>query len=58
MVLIMLLVALWQGVQKLAALALVLCLGLYGLRSLSAGQFLTLDQFELFFRGLCRYIFG
>jgi hypothetical protein len=48
----------WQLVQRLTGVLLLVCLGLYGLRCLLAGQLVSFDQFEHFFRGLLRYIFA
>jgi len=48
----------WTWVQRLTGIFLVVCVCLYVLRCLMSGQFITFDQFELFFKGLVRYIFG
>jgi hypothetical protein len=48
----------WHWVQKVTGIFLLVCLSLYGLRCIMAGQFMSFDQFEHFFRGLVRYIFG
>ena len=49
---------LWAWMQKLTSILLLVCLCLYGVRSIMAGQLISFDQFEHFFRGLLRYIFG
>jgi len=49
---------LWQWVQKLTGIFLLVCFCLYGVRSIMAGQLVSFDQFEQFFKGLVRYIFG
>jgi len=49
---------LWAWVQKLTGVFLLVCLCLYGLRCLMSGQLISFDQFEHFFKGLVRYIFG
>jgi hypothetical protein len=48
----------WQWVQRLTGIFLLVCLSLYGLRCIMTGQVISFDQFERFFRGLVGYIFG
>jgi hypothetical protein len=49
---------LWHFVERVTGIFLLVCFSLYGLRCLMAGQLVSFDQFEHFFRGLLRYIFG
>lgn len=47
---------LWQWVQKIAGVLLVVCLCLYVLRCLVAAEFVSIDQFARFLRGLITYL--
>jgi hypothetical protein len=47
---------LWQWVQKIAGVLLVVCLCLYLLRCLVAGEFVGVDRFAHFLRGLVVYL--
>jgi len=47
---------LWQWVQKIAGVLLMVCLCLYALRCLVALEFIGVDRFGHFLRGLLRYL--
>jgi hypothetical protein len=46
----------WQWVQKIAGILLVVCLCLYLLRCLVALEFVSVDRFGHFLRGLVVYL--
>jgi hypothetical protein len=46
----------WQWVQKIAGVLLVVCLCLYLLRCLVTMEFIGVDRFGHFLRGLLRYL--
>jgi hypothetical protein len=48
----------WHWVERVTGVFLLFTLSLYGLRCVMTGQFTSFDEFERFFRGLVRYIFG
>ena len=48
----------WFWLQRVSGIFAVVCLCLYVLRCLIAGDVLGLDQFGHFMRGLLRYMFG
>jgi hypothetical protein len=47
---------LWQWVQKVAGVVLVVCLCLYVLRCLVMTDLVSIDQFARFLRGLITYL--
>jgi hypothetical protein len=47
---------LWLWVQRVAGVLLVVCLCLYVLRCLVAAEFIGVDRFGHFLRGLLRYL--
>jgi succinate dehydrogenase/fumarate reductase cytochrome b subunit len=49
---------LWSWVQRLTGIFLLVCICLYILRCVMTVSLLSFDNFEHFFRGLLRYIFG
>ena len=46
----------WQWVQKVAGVVLVVCLCLYVLRCLVMTDLVSIDQFARFLRGLITYL--
>jgi hypothetical protein len=46
----------WQWVQKIAGVLLVVCLCLYVLRCCVTADLVSLDQFARFLRGLITYL--
>ena len=46
---------LWEWVQRIAGILLVVCVCLYAVRCVAAGDFVDADRFYHFLRGLVRY---
>jgi hypothetical protein len=48
----------WQWVQRIAGILMVVCLCLYVVRCVTTGQVVSFDRFDHYMRGLVRYIFA
>ena len=48
----------WHWVKVVSGIFVLVCLCLYVIRCFSKGEILSLAEFEAYFNGLARYIFG
>lgn len=47
----------WFWLQRVSGICVLVCLSLYLVRCLLAGDVVGLDEFDWFLRGLLRYVF-